>query len=109
MNGQYLSALPADGAAAGRCARELERMGVTPAGRDLAPLDRRGEGPLAHHPPRRRAGGGAAGPVARDARCQGRGADREDGPGLRRQPRRAADALEQLAPVDWTAERILER
>ena len=35
MNGQYLSALPGRGAGPGRCAGELQRMGVDAGGRDL--------------------------------------------------------------------------
>ncbi len=85
MNGQYLSALPA-AELLPAVRRELERMGVDAGARDLTPL-------IDAVKTRSRTILHVAEQVAvrldpsrAAARSQGRGADPEDGPGLRRQP-----------------------
>ena len=109
MNGQYLSALPADellapvAAAAGPDGRGVD-------GRDLRADHRRGEGPLAHHSPRGRAGGGA--PRSRRGRssiAKGEALIRKMGPAFSEQSQaRRRRAGGDCRTADWTAERLLE-
>ena len=105
MNGQYLSALPAE-ELLGPVERQLARMGMV-CGPRPGPDHRRGEGPLANHPPRGRAGGGAPRSRPGAARRQGRGVDAkarprisEQSPARRRRARERTDAgLDQRAPA----------
>ena len=94
MNGQYLSALPAD---------ELLAAGPPAPGADRrerrrtrpAADHRRGEGALAHHPPRRRPGRRPPRSLALQSGREGARPDPEDGARLLRQPaarRRCAGA-----------------
>ncbi len=107
MNGQYLSALPApDLLPAVR--RELERMGVDTAGRDLLPL-------IDAVKTRSRTILNVAEQVAvrldpsravPDAK--GEALIGKLGPAVSTNLERAADALDQLSAAEWTGERILE-
>jgi glutamyl-tRNA synthetase len=107
MNGQYLSALPAmELLPAVR--RELERMGVDAGGRDLVPL-------IDAVKTRSRTILHVAEQVAvrlDPSRApldpKGEALIRKMGPAFAANLLRAADALEQVGPAEWRAERILE-
>jgi glutamyl-tRNA synthetase len=107
MNGQYLSALPAaDLLPAVR--RELERMGVDAGGRDLVPL-------IDAVKTRSRTMLHVAEQVAvrlDPSRApldpKGEALIRKMGPAFAVNLLRAADALEQVGPAEWRAERMLE-
>ena len=107
MNGEYLSALPAEDLVPA-VVRELERMDVDARGHDLAPLVNAvkarsrtvlqiAERVAVRLDPSR---------AAVDAK--GEALIRKMGPAFAVNLERAADALERLAPSEWTAERILE-
>ena len=85
MNGQYLSLLPA-AELLPAVRGSSSAWASTPPGRDLRAAHRRGEVALAHDPRGCRAGCGAAGSPPARPRCQGRGADPEDGCGILREP-----------------------
>ena len=94
MNGQYLSALPADGAASRPCGASWSGW-AWPAATAIWAADRRGEDPLAHHPPRGRAGGRRLDPSRATLDAKGEALIRKMGPafaanlGLRRRRARA--------------------
>ena len=107
MNGQYLSALPA-AKLLPAVVRELQRMGVDPGGRDLAPLIdavktrsrtilQVAERVAVRLDPSR---------AALDS--QGQALVGKMGAAFSANLRLAADALEQLGPAEWTEDRILE-
>jgi len=107
MNGQYLSALPA-AELLPAVRRELERMGVDAGGRDLVPL-------IDAVKTRSRTILHVAEQVAvrlDPSRApldpKGEALIRKMGPAFAANLLRAADALEQVGPHEWRAERILE-
>jgi glutamyl/glutaminyl-tRNA synthetase len=107
MNGQYLSALPA-AELLPAVRRGLERMGVDAGGRDLAPL-------IDAVKTRSRTILHVAEQVAvrlDPSRApldpKGEALIRKMGPAFAANLLRAADALDQVGPAEWRAERILE-
>jgi glutamyl-tRNA synthetase len=107
MNGQYLSALPA-AELLPAVRRELERMGVDDVGRDLVPL-------IDSVKTRSRTILHVAEQVAvrlDPSRAtldpKGEALVRKMGPAFAANLVRAADALAQVGPAEWRAERILE-
>ena len=107
MNGQYLSALPAmELLPAVR--RELERMGVDPGGRDLVPLIEavKTRSRTILHVAEQAAV--RLDPSRAPLDLKGETLIRKMGPAFAANLLRAADALEQVAPAEWRAERILE-
>ncbi len=107
MNGQYLSALPA-AELLPAVRRELERMGVDAGSRDLVPL-------IDAVKTRSRTILHVAEQVAvrlDPSRAQldpkGEALLRKMGPAFAANLLRAAEALEQVGPAEWRAERILE-
>jgi glutamyl-tRNA synthetase len=107
MNGQYLSALPA-AELLPAVRRELERMGVDDVGRDLVPL-------IDSVKTRSRTILHVAEQVAMrldPSRAtldpKGEALVRKMGPAFAANLVRAADALAQVGPAEWRAERILE-
>jgi glutamyl-tRNA synthetase len=108
MNGQYLSALPA-AELLPAVRRELERMGVDAGARDLVPL-------IDAVKTRSRTILHVAEQVAvrlDPSRApldpKGEALIRKMGPAFAANLLRAADALDQVGPAEWRAERILER
>jgi len=107
MNGQYLSALPA-GELLPSVRRELERMGVDPAGRDLTPLIdavKTRSRTLLHVAQQVAV---RLDPSRASLDAKGEALIRKMGPAFSANLVRAADALEQLPAAEWNAERILE-
>jgi glutamyl-tRNA synthetase len=107
MNGQYLSALPAmELLPAVR--RELERMGVDAGDRDLVPLIdavKTRSRTILHVAEQAAV---RLDPSRAPLDPKGEALIRKMGPAFAANLLRAADALEQVGPAEWRAERILE-
>ena len=107
MNGQYLSAVPA-AELLPAVHRELERMGVDAGGRDLTPLVDavKARSRTILHIAEQVAV--RLDPSRATIDAKGEALIRKMGPAFSSNLQRAADALEQLGPGAWNAERILE-
>jgi glutamyl-tRNA synthetase len=107
MNGQYLSALPA-GELIVPVRRQLERIGVDPGGRDVAPLIDavKARSRTIIHVAEQIAV--RLDPARAPLDPKGEALIRKMGPAFSANLETAASALEQLSADEWTAERIVE-
>jgi glutamyl-tRNA synthetase len=107
MNGQYLSALPA-GELVSPVRRQLEQIGVDPGGRDLVPLIDavKARSRTIIHVAEQIAV--RLDPARAPLDPKGEALIRKLGPAFSANLETAANALEQLPPDGWTAERIVE-